>query len=99
MISVETGVSGNPATVPAGLNTLTAPTSVNRPAQVVSDTRTFYDDPTFATAFPQPAPGTADSPGPMKNVPAEKLRSMLGLTTVRVRNRQGPLAVVDSNLS
>ena len=30
-----------------------------------------------STAFPQPAPGTAASPGPMK-VPADKLRSMLG---------------------
>src|SRR5437763_2594677 len=49
---------GSPASVPAGLNTLTAPASVNRPAQVVSDTRSFYDDPAFATAFPQPAAPT-----------------------------------------
>src|SRR5262249_30178933 len=34
-----------------------------------------------ATAFPQPAPGAAPSPGPM-TVPAEKLRSMLGITAV-----------------
>jgi len=27
-----------------------------------------------STAFPQPAPGTAESPGPMKNVAADKLR-------------------------
>ena len=33
-----------------------------------------------STAFPQPAPGTAPSPGPLK-VPAEQLRSMLGITT------------------
>jgi Icc protein len=50
-----------------------------------------------STAFPQPAPGAADSPGPMK-VPAEKLRSILGVTSVRfVRGRQA-LAVVDSSL-
>ena len=34
-----------------------------------------------STAFPQPAPGTAPSPGPMK-VPAEKLRTMLGTASV-----------------
>jgi RHS repeat-associated protein len=49
---------GAPASVPAALNTLTAPTSVTRPAQVVSDSRIFYDDPSFATAFPQPAAPT-----------------------------------------
>lgn len=42
-----------PATVPKTLNTLTAPTTVSRPDQVVSATRTYYDDTTFATAFPQ----------------------------------------------
>jgi 3',5'-cyclic-AMP phosphodiesterase len=52
-----------------------------------------------STAFPQPAPGTADSPGPMKNVAAEKLRSMLGITSVRYRERQGELAVIDSSLA
>src|SRR5580704_14188047 len=35
----------------------------------------------MSTAFPQPAPGSAPSPGPMK-VPAEKLKSVLGLTEV-----------------
>lgn len=35
----------------------------------------------MSTAFPQPAPGTAPNPGPMK-VPAEKLRSVLGIRTV-----------------
>lgn len=50
-----------------------------------------------STAFPQPAPGAADSPGPMK-VPAEKLKSALGITDVEfVRGKQA-LAVVDSNL-
>ncbi|MFD7933401.1 polymorphic toxin-type HINT domain-containing protein [Streptomyces sp. NPDC059755] len=48
------GFSQNtPATVPKTLNTLTAPTSVSRPDQVVSATRTYYDDTSFATAFPQ----------------------------------------------
>ncbi len=52
----------------------------------------------MSTAFPQPAPGTAPSPGPMK-VPAEKLRSVLGLTSVNYHQGQSSLAVVDSNLS
>jgi 3',5'-cyclic AMP phosphodiesterase CpdA len=51
-----------------------------------------------STAFPQPEPGKAESPGPMKNVPAEKLRSMLGLTQVTYVEREGSLAVNDSTL-
>ena len=51
-----------------------------------------------STAFPQPAPGTAESPGPMKNLPAEKLKGMLGLTSVNYAERGGALAVVDSAL-
>jgi RHS repeat-associated protein len=49
---------GSPASVPASLNSLTAPASVNRPAQVASDTRTFYDDVSFSTTFPQTAAPT-----------------------------------------
>src|SRR5438045_4884299 len=52
----------------------------------------------MSTAFPQPAPGTAPWPGPMK-VPAEKLRGMLGLTSVQYKQGKTALAVVDSNLS
>lgn len=51
-----------------------------------------------STAFPQPEPGKAESPGPMKNVAAEKLRQMLGLTSVRYVERSGSLAVADSSL-
>ena len=51
-----------------------------------------------STAFPQPEPGKADSPGPMRNVPAEKLKSMLGLASVNYTERPGMLAVVDSTL-
>ncbi|MER7005822.1 hypothetical protein ABT297_22660 [Dactylosporangium sp. NPDC000555] len=47
--------------MPSALNTLTAPASVNRPAQVVSVTRTFYDDVNFNATFPQTtAPVYAD---------------------------------------
>jgi 3',5'-cyclic AMP phosphodiesterase CpdA len=51
-----------------------------------------------STAFPQPEPGKAESPGPIKNVPAEKLRSMLGLTRVDYVERGKALAVVDATL-
>lgn len=50
-----------------------------------------------STAFPQPAPGQAPSPGPMK-VPAEQLRSYLGITSVNYTRGQHALAVVDSKL-
>ncbi|HJT28581.1 MAG TPA: metallophosphoesterase [Pyrinomonadaceae bacterium] len=51
-----------------------------------------------STAYPQPAPGTAPSPGPIKDVPAEKLRTTLGVTDVSYMAKVGPLAVVDSTL-
>jgi hypothetical protein len=52
-----------------------------------------------STAFPQPEPGKADAPGPLKNLPAERLRSMLGLTTVKYVERGQSLAVIDSTLA
>jgi RHS repeat-associated protein len=53
-------IEGSPASVPHALNTLTAP-AVSRPAQVMSDTRTFYDDITYSTTFPQAsAPAKGD---------------------------------------
>ena len=45
-----------------------------------------------STAFPQPAPGAAPSPGPMA-VPADKLRSMLGVSNVSFQ--AGPAAARD----
>jgi hypothetical protein len=50
-----------------------------------------------STAFPQPKPGAAPSPGPMK-VPAEQLRSLLGVTSVNFVQGHKALAVVDTNL-
>jgi Icc protein len=51
-----------------------------------------------STAFPQPAPGTAPSPGP-KLVPADELRGLLGITRVAVRRGGGVLAIADSSLA
>ncbi len=50
-----------------------------------------------STAFPQPAPGTAPNPGPMK-VPAGRLRSVLGVTSVSYMPKHSHLAIVDTPL-
>ena len=50
-----------------------------------------------STAFPQPQPGKAESPGPMK-VPAEQLKSVLGITDVNYVRGRHALAVADSTL-
>ena len=52
----------------------------------------------MSTAFPQPAPGTAPSPGPMK-VPADKLRDVLGIRQVDFVAQKHELAIVDATLS
>jgi 3',5'-cyclic-AMP phosphodiesterase len=51
-----------------------------------------------STAFPQPAPGSAPSPGPIKNVPADRLRSLLGLTSVMYSEGNHTLATTDRSL-
>jgi len=52
----------------------------------------------MSTAFPQPAPGTAPAPGPMKVEP-DRLRSVLGITDVTFIPGRGSLAVVNATLS
>jgi plastocyanin len=52
----------------------------------------------MSTAFPQPTPGTAPAPGPMKVEP-EKLKSVLGITNVTFIPGRSALAVVDATLS
>jgi 3',5'-cyclic AMP phosphodiesterase CpdA len=52
----------------------------------------------LSTAFPQPAPGTAPSPGPLQ-VPADKLRSMLGVHSVDYQVGENALAIVDMPLA
>jgi len=51
----------------------------------------------MSTAFPQPAPGMAPSPGPMK-VEAERLRSLLGLSRVTFQAVNHPIAITDATL-
>jgi 3',5'-cyclic AMP phosphodiesterase CpdA len=50
-----------------------------------------------STAFPQPAPGSAPSPGPMK-VDDDKLRGMLGIANVTFKQGEQRLAIVDTPL-
>jgi len=51
-----------------------------------------------STAFPQPAPGKAKGPGPML-VPADQLRSVLGISSVDVRTGDRLLAITDTTLA
>jgi 3',5'-cyclic AMP phosphodiesterase CpdA len=69
---------------------------IHQTMQKVEGNVTFHT--AASTAFPQPQPGQADSPGPMK-VPAEQLRSLLGITDVHYVRGQHSLAIVDSSLA
>lgn len=68
---------------------------IHQTMQKIEGNITFHT--ACSTAFPQPRPGQADSPGPMK-VPAEKLSSLLGVTGVNFVRRKHTLAIVDSTL-
>lgn len=68
---------------------------IHQTMQKVEGNVTFHT--AASTAFPQPAPGKADSPGPMK-VPAEQLKSVLGITDVNVIRGKQALGLVDSTL-
>jgi len=68
---------------------------IHQVMQKVEGNATFHT--AMSTAFTQPKPGTAPSPGPMK-VPADKLKSVLGITDVHFQPHVHPLAVVDSSL-
>ncbi len=50
-----------------------------------------------STAFPQPAPGAAPSPGPMK-VEDTKLRAMLGVASINFKQNEQRLAIIDTPL-
>jgi hypothetical protein len=69
---------------------------IHQVLQKTEGTVTFHT--ARSTAFPQPEPGKAESPGPIKTVAADKLRGMLGLTAVRYVENHAGLAVVDSTL-
>jgi hypothetical protein len=68
---------------------------IHQTMQKVEGNVTFHT--ACSTAFPQPKPGAAPSPGPMK-VPADQLRALLGITDVQFKKGQHALAVTDSTL-
>ena len=51
-----------------------------------------------STAFPQPMPGTAPSPGPQV-VPAGQLRDLLGITEATFKRGEHQIALVETTLS
>ncbi|HZR65832.1 MAG TPA: metallophosphoesterase [Terriglobales bacterium] len=69
---------------------------IHQTMQKVEGNVTFHT--ACSTAFPQPHPGAAEGPGPMK-VPADQLRSVLGITDVNFVHGSHALAVTDSNLA
>lgn len=69
---------------------------IHQTMQKVEGNITFHT--ATSTAFPQPHPGQAPSPGPMK-VPAEQLRSLLGVTDVNYVRKRHALALTDSSLA
>jgi hypothetical protein len=50
-----------------------------------------------STAFPQSEPGKG-TPGPVRDLPAARLKAALGTSAVSYVENAGPLAVVDSTL-
>ncbi|HEY9126120.1 MAG TPA: metallophosphoesterase [Acidobacteriaceae bacterium] len=68
---------------------------IHQVMQKVEGTVSFHT--AMSTAFPQPAPGAAASPGPMK-VPAERLKHVLGIANVNFVAQTHELAVVDAAL-
>ena len=69
---------------------------VHQVQQHVEGAITFHT--AHATAYPQPAPGAAPSPGPML-VPSDQLPSFLGMRTLNVRAGRGPLAITETSLA
>ena len=69
---------------------------IHQTMQKVEGNVTFHT--ASSTAFPQPQPGQADSPGPMK-VPTEKLRDLLGVTDVNFVRSRHTLGIIDTPLS
>ncbi|HEY1719945.1 MAG TPA: metallophosphoesterase [Magnetospirillaceae bacterium] len=68
---------------------------IHQVVQKVEGTVRYYS--ARSTAYPQPAPGQGDGPGPLK-VPADQLRSVLGVRRLEIVNASAPLAITDTAL-
>ncbi len=69
---------------------------IHQVVQKVEGQVSFYT--AMSTAFPQPAPGSAPAPGPMK-IPEDQARRLLGVREVRYVAGHERLAVVDTPLA
>jgi 3',5'-cyclic AMP phosphodiesterase CpdA len=69
---------------------------IHQTMQKVEGNVTFHT--ASSTAFPQPQPGKAESPGPMK-VPPNQLRQLLGITDVTYVQGHHALGVTDTSLT
>jgi 3',5'-cyclic AMP phosphodiesterase CpdA len=65
---------------------------IHQVMQKVEGNVTFHT--AMSTAFPQPAPGSAPSPGPMK-VEADRLRKVLGVARMSFHDVNHPIAITD----
>jgi 3',5'-cyclic AMP phosphodiesterase CpdA len=65
---------------------------IHQVMQKVEGNLTFHT--AMSTAFPQPAPGSAPSPGPMK-VEADRLRKVLGIARMSFHDVNHPIAITD----
>jgi 3',5'-cyclic AMP phosphodiesterase CpdA len=68
---------------------------IHQVLQKVEGNMTFHT--AASTAFPQPAPGSAPAPGPLRVVP-EQLISSLGVRQVRFVASQGAPVIVDAQV-
>jgi Icc protein len=68
---------------------------IHQVMQKVEGNVTFHT--ATSTAFPQPAPGSAPSPGPMK-VEADRLKQLLGLSRMSFNDVNHPIAITDLTL-
>jgi len=65
---------------------------IHQVMQKVEGHMTFHT--AMSTAFPQPAPGAAPSPGPLK-VEADRLKKLLGLSRMSFHRVNHPIAITD----
>jgi len=68
---------------------------IHQTLQKVEGTLAFHSG--MSTAFPQPPPGQGH-PGPIADLPAGRLRRLLGINRVALVRGQAPLAVINQPL-
>ncbi|MDR3709390.1 MAG: metallophosphoesterase [Capsulimonadaceae bacterium] len=68
---------------------------IHQTMQKIEGNITFHT--AMSTAFPQPSPGAAAGPGPLK-VSDDRLQALLGITRVNYSVSASPLAVIDTPL-